>query len=143
MLKLINRVGLALLASGVLFVLVADDAKAQRPMAVTAYYPPQSVVTYLPERRGLFGQRFVYRPVVSYAAPAVSTVPAPRVVSIAPTPTTTYYAPSIAVTTYYAPPVPVTTYYPPPAPVIVAPAPVTVRYRPAPVITYYPPVILP
>jgi hypothetical protein len=143
MLRLINRVALAVLASGLLFTLTADNAKAQRPTVVTTYYPPQPVVTYLPERRGLFGQRIVYRPAVTYAAPVVSTVPAPPPVVVAPAPVTTYYAPSAAVTTYRVPSVPVTTYYAPPAPVVVAPAPVTVRYRPAPVVTYYPPVVLP
>jgi hypothetical protein len=141
-LRLINRFGLAVLASGLVFFLLTDGAKAQRPTVVTTYYPPQPVVTYLPERRGLFGQRIVYRPALSYAAPVVSTVPAPPPVVVAPAPVTTYYAPSAAVTTYYAPPAPVTTYYAPAAPVVVAPAPVTVRYPP-PVVTYYPPVILP
>ena len=143
MLRLINRVGLAVLASGLLLFLLADGAKAQRPTVITTYYPPQPVVTYLPERRGLFGQRTVYRPALTYTAPVVSAVPAPPPVVVAPAPVTTYYAPSAAVTTYYTPPVPVTTYYAPPAPVVVAPVPVTVRYRPAPIVTYYPPVILP
>ncbi len=142
MLKLINRIALALLASGLVFFLAADSAQAQRPIAVTAYYPPQPVVSYFPERRGLFGQRVVYRPALSYAAPVVSAVPAPPPVVVAPAPVTTYYAPSAAVTTYRVPSVPVTTYYAP-APVVVAPAPVTVRYRPAPVVTYYPPVVYP
>lgn len=143
MLRLINRVTLAVLASGLLFFLMADSAKAQRPTAVTTYYPPQPVVSYFPERRGLFGQRVVYRPALTYATPVVATVPAPPPVVVAPAPVTTYYAPSAAVTTYRVPSVPVTTVYAPSAPVVVAPAPVTVRYRPAPVVTYYPPVILP
>lgn len=143
MLRLINRVALAVLAGGLVFFLTADSANAQRPTAVTTYYAPQPVVTYLPERRGLFGQRVVYRPAVTYTAPVVSAVPAPPPVVVAPAPVTTYYAPSAAVTTYRVPSVRVTTYYAPPAPVVVAPVPVTVRYRPAPVVTYYPPVILP
>lgn len=141
--RLINCVALAALASGLVLFLAASPAQAQRPTAVTTYYPPQPVVTYLPERRGLFGQRIVYRPAVSYTAPAVATVPVAPPVAVAPAPVTTYYAPSAAVTTYYAPPARVTTFYAPVAPAVVAPAPVTVRYRPAPVVTYYAPVILP
>lgn len=75
----------------------AATRPANAQVAVTTYYPPQPVVTYLPVRRGLLFPRIVYRPVVSYAAPA---------------PVTTYYAPPAAaapVATYYAP-APVTTY---------------------------------
>jgi hypothetical protein len=97
---------------------IAQPAQAQ--VAVTAYYPAAPVVTYLPERRGLFGQRLVYRPVVTHAAP----------VAVAPAPVTTYYAPAVRAC-YYAP-APVTTYYAPAVPV----APVTV-YRPViPAVVY-------
>jgi hypothetical protein len=105
----------------------AQPAQAQIPVAVTAYYPAAPVVTYLPERRGLFGQRLVYRPVVSYAAPAVAV---PAVAA----PVTTYYAPAAPVTTYYAPAPPVTTYY--------APPPVTTYYAPSPPVTVYRPVVV-
>jgi hypothetical protein len=64
-------------------------AKAQPPVVVTAYYPPQPVVTYYPVRYGLFGRRIAYRPAVSYAAPVVAHQ--------------AYYAPAVPVTTYYAP----------------------------------------
>jgi hypothetical protein len=143
MLRRIESLGLAAVVCGLVFVLSADESKAQGPPVVTTYYPAQPVVSYVPERRGLFGLRVGYRPVVTYATPAVPTVAVPA-------PVTTYYAPSPTVTTYYAPPAPVvtapapvTTYYAPPAPVVTAPAPVTVRYAPAPVVTYYPPLILP
>jgi hypothetical protein len=158
MLRRIESLGLAAVVCGLMFVLSADESKAQGPAVVTTYYPAQPVVSYIPERRGLFGWRIGYRPVVSYAAPAVSAVAAPVTTYYAPSPTvTTYYAPPAPivaapapVTTYYAPPAPVvaapapvTTYYAPPAPVVAAPAPVTVRYAPAPVVTYYPPLIVP
>lgn len=100
------------------FLAVAQPAQAQ--VSVATYYPAAPVVTYLPERRGLFGQRLVYRPVVTHAAPVV----------VAPAPVTTYYAPAVRAT-YYAP-APVRTYYAPAVPV----APVTV-YRPVvPAIIY-------
>jgi hypothetical protein len=94
---------------------------------VSGYYAPAPAVTYLPERRGLFGQRLVYRPVVTAAVPAVA-VPVP---------------PPVAVR--YAPPVAVPAFPVQPAGVLfpVAP-PVVVRYAaPPPVVTYYPPVIWP
>jgi len=103
-----------------------QSANAQVP--VTVYYPSQPVVTYSPVRAGVFGQRIVYRPTVSYAT------------SVAYAPVTTYYAPTVS---YYAPTVatPVTTYYYAPATVVARPvttyyAP-TYYYAPAPVTTYY------
>ena len=149
-------VGLAGVAAWGVLLLAAPDAAAQGP--VVAYYP-QPVVTYVPEVRGLFGQRLVYRPVVS--------VPAPVTTYYAPAPVTTFYAPApvaraayfapapAAVTTYYAPAAPilnyparVTTYYAPAAPVLSYPAGVTTYYAPvrvaAPrVISYYPSWIVP
>ena len=121
------------LAILVLLVIVAmsyvglREASAQYPAGVTAYYPAQPVVSYVPVRQGLFGLRRGYAPVLSYAAPA---------------PVTTYYAPtttrSAPVTTYYAPAttraVPVTTYY---APATTGAIPVTTYYAPAPMRTYY------
>ncbi len=88
-------IALASVLAGCFFLAAAKPADAQ--VAVTTFYPPQPVVTYLPVRRGLFFPRIVYRPVVSYAATA---------------PVTTYYAPPVAaapVATYYAP-APVTSY---------------------------------
>lgn len=127
----------------------AGGVTAEAQMAVTTYYPPQPVVTYLPERRGLFGQRLVYRPAVSYTAPAAVTVPvAPVCATPVIAPTTTYFAPaapvapavvSVPTTTYYAPAAPVTTYYAPAAPVVVAPAPVVA----APVVVHRPVVVWP
>jgi hypothetical protein len=136
-----------------------QSAQAQVPMAVTAYYPPTPVVTYLPERRGLFGQRLVYRPAVAYTAPVAVMVPvAPACATSVVAPTTTYYAPATVtapVTTYYAPaPVtaPTTTYFSPAAPAPVA-VPTTTFYAPAapvfvaPVavapVTVYCPVVIP
>lgn len=155
MLRRIGSLGLATVICGLVFVVSADESKAQGPAVVTTYYPPQPVVSYIPERRGLFGWRVGYRPIVSYSAPAVSAVAAPA-------PVTTYYAPAPTVTTRYAPaapvvvaPAPVTTHYAPAAPVVTAPAPVTtryapaapapvtVRYAPAPVVTHYPTLIVP
>jgi hypothetical protein len=98
---------------GLLAIADSEQASAQSPVVVTTYSPVQPVVAYYPQRRGLFGRRIVYRPVVTYAVPAT------------PVPATTYYAPAAPVTTYYAP-----------APRI-APAPVTTYYAPAPVTTYY------
>jgi hypothetical protein len=123
-------VGLAAVAAWGVLLLTAPDAVAQGP--VVAYYP-QPVVTYVPEVRGLFGQRLVYRPVVS--VPALVT---------------TYYAPApVARAAYFAPaPAAVTTYYAPAAPVLSYPARVTTYYAPvrvaAPrVISYYPSWIVP
>ncbi|TWU34304.1 hypothetical protein [Novipirellula artificiosorum] len=114
-----------------------QDAKAQYP-SVQAVAP--AVVGYVPERRGLFGWRTTYRPViapVSVAAPVVTARPVvvarpaiaspPVTVRYAPmpAPVTSYYAPpSVAapVRSYYAPPTvvaPVRSYYAPPAPVLV------------------------
>jgi hypothetical protein len=144
---------LAAVAAAVLLTGAASPVQAQGPTVVTAYYPPQPVVGYRPELRGLLFPRVVYRPTWSYVAPAMATVTAPPFGS-ASVQTTTYYAPAptvvpAPVTTYYAPaptvlPAPVTTYYAPPhvrtyiapAPVILPP-PVTVRYAPIPVVPYY------
>jgi hypothetical protein len=141
MLRFLKCFGVVAMTSGLVFILMADDSKAQCAAPVTAYYPAQPVVSYVPERVGLFGLRTAYRPVVSYAAPVVA---APVTSYYAPAaPVTTYYAPAAPVTTYYAPAAPVTTYYAPAAPVTTyyAPAaPVTSYYAPAaPVTTYYAP----
>lgn len=121
---------------------LVESRVANAQVAVTTYYPAQPVVGYMPVRRGLFGLRRGYVPVVSYAAPSAVTsyyVPsAPVVTNYAPVaPTTTYYVPSAPTTTYYVPSAPTTTYYVPSAPV-------TTYYAPAapvvsaPVTTYYP-----
>jgi hypothetical protein len=125
----------ALVTVGVLIV-SSEPANAQVPVPVTAYYatPVAPVVTYLPERRGLFGQRLVYRPVVGYTAPAVAPVAAPIVAPVA----APAVVPAAPVTTYYAPaPVPVTTFRPV-APVVIAPAPVSVYYPPVAVPVFVP-----
>ena len=124
---------------------LAGEAQGQVPVAVTTVQPVvPGVVGYLPERRGLFGQRIVYRPVVAptVAAPAV-TVTQPLAVSqsvavarpvttvaqpLAVAPTVTVARPVIA-----APVVPVRSFFAPAAPVAV---PVT-TYR-IPVTTYVP-----
>ena len=123
--------------------LAAPAAVAQGP--VVAYYPAPPVVTYVPEVRGLFGQRLVYRPVVSVPAPYLRAVASPWAVIPAPAaPVTTYYAP--APTLGYA--APVTTYYAPAAPVVSYPARVTTYYAPVRVVaprvmTSYPPWMVP
>lgn len=128
----ISKFSLAAMMAVSALLLTGTSAVAQVP--VIYYRPP--TVTYVPEVRGLFGQRLVYRPVVTPAAPVVAAVAAPLPVFAAPpAAVTSYYAPS-PVTTYYAPsPAPVTTYYAP------SPAPVTTYYAPspAPVTTYYAP----
>ena len=48
-----------------------QEANAQ----VTTFVPGAPVVSYVPQRRGLFGRRIVYRPVVSYPAVPVTTIP--------------------------------------------------------------------
>lgn len=154
--RILRLVGAALAVCGVLLG-VASEATAQGPLV---YYPASPAVTYVPEVRGLFGQRLVYRPVL--AAPvAVAAAPAPPVVVARPVttyyapavsaPVTSYYAPAVPapVTTYYAPaPAAVTSYYAPAVPVLSAPARVTAYYAPArvvvpPVVTYYPPLFVP
>ena len=102
---------------------VQHDASAQYPVAVQPVAP--AVVGYTAERRGLFGRRVVYRPIVAPVA-AAPVVTAARPVLAAPV--TMNYPPAVAppVTVRYAP-VTVGT-----APVV---APVT-TYRVAPVTTY-------
>ncbi len=117
--------------AGMIF-FVADMPQAQAQV-VTTYYAPAPSVGVVPVRRGLFGLRTGYAPVV------INPAPIPVTTMYAPAPVTTYYAPAAPVTSYYAP-APVTTYYAPAAPV----TPYTTYYAPAPlpVTTYYaPPVI--
>ncbi len=109
-----------------LFFMCAVFADVERADAqvVTSYYAPAPVyapapaVGYVPVRRGLFGWRVGYRPVVAY--PTVVAAPA----YVAPPvfgPTTTYYrAPVVApiviaprVRAYYRPILPRRVYYAP------------------------------
>lgn len=101
------------------------DAPTAEAQVVTSYYAPAPAVSYVPVRRGLFGWRVGYRPVVTYPAPVVAAAPV-----YAP-PVTTYYRAPVVAPTFVAPPV--TTYYR--APVIV---PRRVYYAPAPPIYVYP-----
>ena len=99
----------------------ASRAEAQYAVAVQPVAP--AVVGYTAQRRGLFGRRVVYRPVVAPVAVAPVAVEAPvtvaRPVVSAPI---TVARPVIAapvVTSYYAPAAPVVrSYYAPPAPVV-------------------------
>lgn len=118
MLRLMKSIAVGVVVSGALLACGTKESNAQ--VAVTSYYPSQPVVRYMRVRRGLFGLRRGYVPVVSY--------PPQRAV-------TSYYAPAAPVTTYYAPAQPITTYYAP-----AAPATTTTYYAPAPpVTTYYAP----
>ena len=111
------------------------DVPTTQAQVVTTYYAPAPTVGVVPVRRGLFGLRTDYVPVVT------GTVPVPVTTTFAPAPVTTFYAPApvvtAPVTTYFAPapvvaaPVPVRTFY---APVVPAPAPVTTYFAPAPTI---------
>ncbi len=113
-------VGLALFAP--------SSAQAQVPMAVPTWQPAAvPVVTYLPERRGLFGLQTVYRPVVTLVSPMVMA-PAPVVVA-SPVIQTQHFVPAHAPITTFRMPAPVTTFRVP-APVVMAPAPVTVLSPP-------------
>ena len=125
------------IAGSLFFIADVQHVKAQY---VTTYYAPAPTVGVVPVRRGLFGLRTEYVPVVTGSVPVPVTTmyaPAPVTTMYAPAPVTTMYAPA-PVTTMYAP-APVTTYY---APARVVPlAPVTTYYAPAPVTTYYRPSI--
>ena len=140
--RTILRMSLAVMAAWAV-VLAASAVVAQGP--VFAYYPPSPAVTYVPEVRGLFGQRLVYRPVITAPAARVTTYYAPAPVVSYGVPVTTYYAPAAPVVRY---PARVTAYYAPAAPVVGYPARVTTYYAPVrvvapPVITSYPPWVVP
>ncbi len=114
-------------------VTLASQRRVSAQSAVVVAEVP-SVVGYTAERRGLFGRRIVYRPVVT---PVAATVPVAPTVAVArpvistagvavdyapmAAPVTSYYAPSAPVVTrYYAPSAPVVTrYYAPAQPVVV------------------------
>ncbi len=88
-------------------------AEAQYPVAVQPVAPV--VVGYSAQRRGLFGRRIVYRPVVAPVAVAPVAVAAPVTVA---RPVVVAYPPTVApVASYYAPAEPVaTSYYAPQRP---------------------------
>ena len=120
---------IAALAGSLFFMADVQQASAQY---VTSYYAPAPAVGVIPVRRGLFGLRTGYVPVVA------GTVPVPVTTMYAPAPVTAMYAP-MPVTTMYAP-APVMA---PPITTFSAPAPVTTFYAPAPMTmrTYYQPSI--
>ena len=107
-----------------------SDAQAQVPIAVTTVQPVvPAVVGYTAERRGLFGRRVVYRPVVApvgAAVPVASTVTVARPVVTVARPVVTVARPVVPAP-IIAPP-PVAAYYPPVAVPVAVPAPVT-TYR--------------
>jgi hypothetical protein len=115
----------------------ASRADAQYAVAVQPVAP--AVVGYTAQRRGLFGRRIVYRPIVAPVAVAPVAVARPVVTAYRPA-VASYYAPAApVVTSYYAPvvrsyyaPV-VRSYYAPAAPVVVP-----VRTYRVPVPTFVP-----
>ena len=126
---------LMILAFAGLALFAPSQAYAQVPMAVPMLQPAGvPVVTYMPERRGLFGLQTVYRPVVTMATPMFAA-PAPVVVAspvIQAQPV--FQAQPVAPVTMFRAPAPVTTFRMP-APVMAAPAPVTVFTPPVQVFT--------
>ena len=128
MLERINYGCLILVVTGAILLPAARSAYAQSP-AVVGYYPAAPTVAYVPEARGLFGLRTVYRPVAAYPYAPMTTFYAP------PAATAVYYS-SANVTSYYrSTPA---SYYPPTTTTYYAPANVTSYYRSAPA-AYYPP----
>lgn len=112
------RLLLPLLVAGWFVVGMSSNANAQYPVAVVPVQTVSPVVVgYSAQRRGLFGRRVVYRPVVTapYAVPVAPVVGTPVV---AARPVTV--VPSVTVA----------------RPVVVAPAPVAV-----PVMTYRVPTV--
>ena len=143
MLGRINYGCLILVVTGAILLPAVRSAYAQSP-AVVGYYPAAPTVTYVPEARGLFGLRTVYRPVAAYpfapmttyyAPPAATAVyyPSANVANYYRSAPASYYPP--ATTTYYAP-ANVTSYYAPAAPFFTGPPPVSVRSAPRPMIPY-------
>ncbi len=126
----VKRILIAGLIAGVITIALQNDAKAQYPVAVQPVVP--AVVGYTAERRGLFGQRVVFRPVVANvpAAPAVAVEPAVTVAR----PVVTVARPAVE---------PVAAYYPPPAQPVVTTyrVPVVTTYRAPVVSTYRVPVV--
>ncbi len=131
--KLISHLVLACTAFGCFTCGIERTALAQYPVILTPA-PTVPVIGYRPERRGLFGQRTVYRPVVVGAAPVAPAVPVSTIVQ-------SPVVPSVAVPSVAVPSVaiqPATTLARP----ILPPPPTEVRYSPvvaAPTTVYYPP----
>ena len=116
--------------------LATSEAQAQVPMSVTTVQPAAvPIVSFVPERRGLFGLQTVYRPVVAFAAPA----PAPVVVA-SPVVQAYYGAPVLPPVTVHRMPV---TSFRVATPTVVAPAPVTVFSPPVQFVTPMAPVFVP
>ena len=85
------RLALGLIvACGLFTAIPAHQAHAQ--VAVAAQ---RGVITYVPERRGLFGRRTVYRPAVAVPVAATAYYP-PTVVTAAPVITQRAYVPRVA-----------------------------------------------
>lgn len=122
---------------------LAAGSRADAQYAVAVQPVAPAVVGYTAQRRGLFGRRIVYRPIVAPVAVAPVAVAAPVTVA---RPVVTAYRPAVVpVASYYAPPAPVvTSYYAPAAPVVrsyyapAAPVVVPVRTYRVPVPTFVP-----
>jgi hypothetical protein len=126
-----RTVALFVVVCGLVLVASPPQASAQVPVVVSTFQPAVPTVSFFPERRGLFGRRIVYRPVVTYAPAAPVTTfyaPAPAVVQ---SPVTTFFAPAPAVVQS-----PVTTFFAP-APAVVQ-SPVTTFFAPAPTVVQSP-----
>ncbi len=106
-----------------------ENASAQYPVAVQPVAP--AVVGYTAHRRGVFGRRVVYRPVV---APVAPVVPAAPVVTVA-RPVVTVARPVVSVAR------PVVTVARPVVPVVTV-APVAAYYAPPVVRAYRVPVLV-
>lgn len=146
MLRRINCGILVSIVSGAILLPTARPARAQPP-AVVAYYPAAPAVTYVPEARGLFGLRSVYRPVAAYPFAQLPTYyglpaatagyyPSANVTSYYGAPSAAYYPP--LTTTYYYPPANVTSYYSS-APASYYPPATMTYYAPGNVTSYYTP----
>jgi len=87
---------LILAVTGAILLSAARSADAQLS-AVVPYYPTAPAVAYVPEARGLFGLRTVYRPVAAYPFAPMTTYYVPRAA-------TAVYYPSANVANYYGSP---------------------------------------
>jgi hypothetical protein len=128
MLGRINYGCLIVVVTGAILLLATRPAHAQSP-AVVAYYPTAPTVAYVPEARGLFGLRTVYRPVIAYRYAPMTTYYAP------PAATTMYYPSANAASYYRSAPA---SYYQPATTMYYPPANVTSYYRSAPASYYQP-----
>ena len=119
------------LALAACFAVVMSDRAVSQTTVTTFRSNEQAVIGYARERRGLFGLRTSYRPIVgrvpvektitvrhspAYVAP-VAVQPVPVAVQPAPVVVTRPVAVPVPATTYLAPvsptPIPVTTYHTP------------------------------